>query len=604
MDEFGSPLIGGIRAVRRNISSSFFGAPRQSQPDPVTTDLLQQQSLSLTSISQQLQSVSNQISTFDQNLQGVKENLAISDQLTRQREAARQNRERILAEQGLREGKESALENKIQQSLTQPLQRVGVKTQGVLGRLQNFFLILAGGWLTSTGIDLLQSLSEGNVDKINELKTKFIGGLAIIAGTLTAITLGIKNTLRILGLFVNNVARVAFGGLLKGSLNGVRLLLAGLVKGAAKLPGGVFGGGGIGAFIRSIVENVIAFRLLGAGGGGAGKKNIVKNLQKTRLRPNVKTNVNANKSIFKKISQPIQTRVVNPISKQFSRAKDFVLGKKVTGQIPFNTVRNFGGVDPTMAGTPINPTVSLGRQGGVVGRAKGIVKNLFKKLPGKNMLGKLLGAVGIKGGLGTVLKRFGGPIGSFIFALAMGEGIGSALLGTAGFAAGAAIGQVLIPIPILGGLIGGLLGEMFLRKMFSFAKNFLGKLFGKKDKDKNVEVTSGGVGMTSSEKTYTKAEIEALNSGASLDASGNVTPINKNENKATQISDVPEDKPEIITLPMGGATGGGQGVSAPAQKTSNALPTINFDTNNPHTLYATSVTGAGNCCLLVIVEIL
>ena len=594
MDEFGSPLIGGIRAVRRNISSSFFGAPRQSQPDPVTTDLLQQQSLSLTSISQQLQSVSNQISTFDQNLQGVKENLAISDQLTRQREAARQNRERILAEQGLREGKESALENKIQQSLTQPLQRVGVKTQGVLGRLQNFFLILAGGWLTSTGIDLLQSLSEGNVDKINELKTKFIGGLAIIAGTLTAITLGIKNTLRILGLFVNNVARVAFGGLFKGSLNGVRLLLAGLVKGAAKLPGGVFGGGGIGAFIRSIVENVIAFRLLGAGGGGAGKKNIVKNLQKTRVRPNVKTNVNANKSIFKKISQPIQTRVVNPISKQFSRAKDFVLGKKVTGQIPFNTVRNFGGVDPTMAGTPINPTVSLGRQGGVVGRAKGIVKNLFKKLPGKNMLGKLLGAVGIKGGLGTVLKRFGGPIGSFIFALAMGEGIGSALLGTAGFAAGAAIGQVLIPIPILGGLIGGLLGEMFLRKMFSFAKNFLGKLFGKKDKDKNVEVTSGGVGMTSSEKTYTKAEIEALNSGASLDASGNVTPINKNENKATQISDVPEDKPEIITLPMGGATGGGQGVSAPAQKTSNALPTINFDTNNPHTLYATSVTGAGN----------
>ena len=56
----------------------------------------------------------------------------------------------------------------------------------------------------------------------------------------------------------------------------------------------------------------------------------------------------------------------------------------------------------------------------------------------------------------------------------MGEGIGSALLGTAGFAAGAAIGQVLIPIPILGGLIGGILGEMFLRKMFSFAKNFLG----------------------------------------------------------------------------------------------------------------------------------
>ena len=248
--------------------------------------------------------------------------------------------------------------------------------------------------------------------------------------------------------------------------------------------------------------------------------------------------------------------------------------------------------------------------GGIIGVAKGkmksigasinplknTIKNLFKKLPGKNVLAKLLGTVGLKGGLGTVLKRFGGPIGSFVIALAMGEGIGEALAGTAGFAAGAALGQILIPIPILGGLIGGILGDMLLKKMFGFAKKFLGKLFGKKDKEleKNVKVTNSGVGLTSSEKTYTKAEIEALNSGASLDASGNVTPINKNENKATQISDVPEDKPEIITLPMGGATGGGQGVSAPAQKTSNALPTINFDTNNPHTLYATSVTGAGN----------
>ena len=586
MDEFGSPLAGGIRAVRRNISSSFFGAPRQAQADPVTTDLLQQQSLSLTSISQQLQTVSGQISRFDASLQGVKENLAISDQLERQREAAKQNRERILAEQGLREGKESALENKIQSALTQPLQRVGVKTQGVLGRLQNFFLILAGGWLTTTGIDLLQSLSEGNVDKINELKTKFLGGLAIIAGTLTAMTLGIKNSLRILGLFVNNVARVAFGGLLKGSLNGVRLLLAGLVRGAAKLPTGIFGGGGIGSFIRSIVENVIAFRLLGAGGGGAGKKNVVKNLRKTRVKPNAK--------VTNPVTKIFNNRVVNPLKNidargtgVLSRAKRFMVGAPSVGNMQ-NPFRMQGG---GIIGVAKGKMKSIGAS---INPLKNTIKNLFKKLPGKNMLAKLLGTVGLKGGLGTVLKRFGGPIGSFIFALAMGEGIGSALLGTAGFAAGAAIGQVLIPIPILGGLIGGLLGEMFLRKMFSFAKNFLGKLFGKKDKDKNVEVTSGGMEMSKSEKTYTKAEIAALNAGASMDAAGNVIPINKNENKATQISDVPDDKPEIITLPMGGATGAVQGGGAPTEKVSNTIPLIKFDTTNPHTLYATSVTGAGN----------
>ena len=585
MDEFGSPLAGGIRAVRRNISSSFLGAPKQAQADPVTTDLLQQQSLSLTSISQQLQSVSGQISRFDSTLQGVKENLALSDQLERQREAAKQNRERILAEQGLREGKESALENKIQAALTQPLQRVGVKTQGVLGRLQNFFLILAGGWLTTTGIDLLQSLSEGNVDKINELKTKFLGGLAIIAGTLTAMTLGIKNSLRILGLFVSNVSRVAFGGLLKGSLNGVRLLLAGLVRGAAKLPTGIFGGGGIGSFVRSIVENVIAFRLLGA--GGAGKKNAAKTASKTMFNRNAKKTAS-------RTTSSASTATSNPFSRSFRNIKkEFAKNTSKVKSTLFPTADDvFAKAAASKPGGMVNPATFAKTQG--LNPLKNTIKNLFKKLPGKNMLAKLLGTVGLKGGLGTVLKRFGGPIGSFIFALAMGEGIGSALLGTAGFAAGAAIGQVLIPIPILGGLIGGLLGEMFLRKMFSFAKNFLGKLFGKKDKDKNVEVTSGGMEMSKSEKTYTKAEIEALNAGASMDAAGNVIPINKNENKVSQISDVPDDKPEIITLPMGGATGGVQGGGAPTEKVSNTIPLIKFDTTNPHTLYATSVTGAGN----------
>ena len=240
MDEFGSPLAGGIQAVRRNISSSFLGAPRQAQADPVTTSLLQQQSLSITSVSQQLQNISSQIGTLDLNLKGVKENLALSDQLERQREAAKQNRERILAEQGLREGKESALENKIQQSLTQPLQRIGVKTQSSLGSLTKFLFTLAGGWLTVTGIDLLQSISEGNVDKINKLKVRFIGGLTLIAGTLTAITLGIKNTLRILGMFTGNVARVAFGGLLRVGLKGVQVLLGGLVKKAAMLGWWIF----------------------------------------------------------------------------------------------------------------------------------------------------------------------------------------------------------------------------------------------------------------------------------------------------------------------------------------------------------------------------
>ena len=593
MDEFGSPIAGGIRGIRRNLSSSFFGAPQNTQPqaDTVTTNLLQQQSLSLTNVSQQLQNISRQITSLNFNLEGVKENLALSEQLEKQRAAEQQKRERILAEQGLREGKESQLEAKIQSSLTKPLERIGIKTQGVLGRLQNFFLILAGGWLTSTGIDLLQSLSEGNVDKINQLKTKFIGGLAIIAGTLTAISLGVKKVLGTLGVFSGLVARVAFGNLLRASLNGVRVLLSALVRKAAGL-GGLFGGGGIGGFISNLISDIITFRILG-GFGRRGAKTNTKTSSRSRSGDRTKSNNKTRQNRGRKTGTTTENPFTNnPILKKFKR-----VGEKV---------REFA-VGPKTGTTAAQMNPNTFKGGGIAGLARKYFNRLFNSLPGKGAIGKILGAIGVKGGLGGLLKKAGGPLGSFIFALAMGEGIGSALLGTAGFAAGAALGQAFIPIPVLGALIGGLLGEVALRKMFSFAKNFLGNLFGKKDKKKDnkneniktdkdgkqIVTQSDGLEVTQSEKTYTAAEIDAINAGASLDQAGNVIPINKNEDRASQISEVDEGGPEIITIPGGGGEAGMQGGGAPSEKISNTLPLINFDNNNPHTLYATSVTGAG-----------
>ena len=143
MDEFGSPLTGGIRAVRRNLSSSFFRAPQNPQPDSVTTDLLQEQSLKLSLVSGQLQNISRQVAVLDFNIKSVRENIALGDQLERQREAEKQKRERILAEQGLREGKESALEQKMQSALVFPLQRIGVKAQGILEQVGKYLLTLA-----------------------------------------------------------------------------------------------------------------------------------------------------------------------------------------------------------------------------------------------------------------------------------------------------------------------------------------------------------------------------------------------------------------------------------------------------------------------------
>ena len=118
-------------------------------PDPQVTSLLSQNSLALTSISGQLATISGQVGSLNNSLALVQQNLALSDQLDRQREAAKQKREAILAEQGLREGKESDLERKVQFALLTPVRRVANFAGGILSRLTNFLLILAGGWLVA-----------------------------------------------------------------------------------------------------------------------------------------------------------------------------------------------------------------------------------------------------------------------------------------------------------------------------------------------------------------------------------------------------------------------------------------------------------------------
>ena len=79
-----SPIAGGIRGIRRSVSSSIFtgrAVPPPVQPDPQTTSLLSQNSLSLTNVSSQLSSISAQIGQLNGSLETIKQNLAISDQL-------------------------------------------------------------------------------------------------------------------------------------------------------------------------------------------------------------------------------------------------------------------------------------------------------------------------------------------------------------------------------------------------------------------------------------------------------------------------------------------------------------------------------------------
>ena len=235
MDEeqtLGSPIAGSLRGIRRSVSSNVF-RPRifnQPQPDQKTTSLLTENSLSLQRVSSQLESIQNQVSSLAVSLSTIKNNLAISDQLDKNREREKQRREAILAEQGLREGKEGELEKKIQGALLSPVKFIARKTQGILSRLGNFLLAIAGGWLTDKILRFFTLKTQGNAEAMRKFKIEFLSNLLFFGGTLVLfktglgkILLGVKNIGQI-------VLKIGVSGLLtrgfKSAINFVRNTLS------------------------------------------------------------------------------------------------------------------------------------------------------------------------------------------------------------------------------------------------------------------------------------------------------------------------------------------------------------------------------------------
>jgi hypothetical protein len=129
-------------------------------------------------------------------------------------------------------------------------------------------------------------------------------------------------------------------------------------------------------------------------------------------------------------------------------------------------------------------------------------------------------------------------------------------------------------VGVLGGFIEGM--KNFLVGIGTGISNFLDifRRFNFSEDDKNIRDT-----LEQSTNNLTKLNKDFVESAQQF---ANDPDINSAGEVAEQIGAVDGDG-------VGGVQGGG----APQEKVSNSIPLINFDENNPHTLYATSVTGAG-----------
>ena len=196
-----SPLI----ARRRRISSSAFTGranPSAVSPSEIRSQrLLNTNSMQLAAVSGEIRSLSIQVNQLSTSLEGVRTSFATQQALERQKDQQERVLENRAAQQKLREGKESVIEQKIKAAALRPVIRLGQKAQSSLTSLSSFLFRLAGGWLLAKGVDALIALGQGNQKRLNEIKDMVLTGIAGYVATTGAIKLA-------LGLIVGSFSKL------------------------------------------------------------------------------------------------------------------------------------------------------------------------------------------------------------------------------------------------------------------------------------------------------------------------------------------------------------------------------------------------------------
>ena len=551
-----SPIAGGLRGIRRSVSSNILGggrAPVQAQPDPQTTALLQQNSLALSNVSAQLTNINAQVAGLNGSLSAIRENLAVSDNLVRQREAASQNRERILAEQGLREGKESQIESRIQQALTLPVRRVAQKVQGGLSNLGSFFTFLTVGWLTNSLINVINASADGNLDLFTRLKSTFQRQLIIAGATIAALTVGFKGILSGLGFLSTSALRIARSGLLRTPFAKITTAIAAgtfLLKNAKAISptGGPVGDAAVGAV--GLTAGIPA--------------------------------INFVKTQFGKVLKFLDTKFPDKLISKKVAEETTKNTAKFTKPIVEKGIKGFirkGSRFITRAGGPLFSFVFALLDGEGVGAAVAAAAGFFAGAKAGAAIGATLGA--LVGGVGAAPGALiGGLIGGFLGEEAF-KGIFKGIKALFGFKVGNEEEDE-----------GGTDNSIDLTQKAVLSDEMVVESVGANP----ISIDGGSNNTVFGPLTEIGKKNKELIASQNESLVASITPRSKNNSDIAQsISNIEEGAPQVVTFPLqggeGGSGGGGGGSAAP-DDSANRLPKIGFDNSNIHTMYATSTYGA------------
>ena len=188
--------------------------PREGVETARNTNTIRQQQQALVNINSGLASLSLQLQALNQSITDISIQIKGDAVLDDIREQERLKRERTLAEQKIRQGKEGTIERKLQSVLQKPLQKIGAKANFTLAKLGQFFTILLGGFLANRAIQFISALAQGNKEKLKEITDKIVGELAQVAGLFLLINGGLALALTGLLRFGSFVTRLAFRNLI------------------------------------------------------------------------------------------------------------------------------------------------------------------------------------------------------------------------------------------------------------------------------------------------------------------------------------------------------------------------------------------------------
>jgi hypothetical protein len=209
----GSPLSQEVRTAllkKSTIDASVFQniENKRAQSDIQNAELSRGQNEALLGFNSTLQAIRTDIVKLGTGLSGIALLLQQDAAEDQNKVRADQEKERRLAERQIRIGKENEIEQKIQNAIAEPVQKLVPQVNDIFGKIGAALGILFGGWLTNQTVQAIKASEEGNTKLFNDIRFNILKNIGIAVGGLVAIRTGFSLIKRTIGGIASGLTKL------------------------------------------------------------------------------------------------------------------------------------------------------------------------------------------------------------------------------------------------------------------------------------------------------------------------------------------------------------------------------------------------------------